>query len=681
MKYVWNILPLSLALAIAAPLTIAQTTTVQAQAAQIASARDKVLPYVVSILVVREDFSQGEPTLSVSSGSGTVITPQGHVATNAHVTDNGKSFRVVFGDGRELQAKLVGEDPASDLAVLKLQPEKAETFVHADFAKTLDLTPGDTVLAMGAPWGLSNSMSAGVVNNPRRLLVSLFDDESDYEDSLNEDATTGRYYAWIQHDAAIAPGNSGGPLVDLKGRIVGVNTRGMIFGGDLAFAIPSPDVARVVAELIDKGKVERSYLGFRMRSLKGTDFKEGVLVTAVERDSPAQKAGLMAGDRILQINGQPVSAAQPVDVPGLQRQLAELKTGAPVAMSIIRGSATQTLRLTAQAQPEPRGTELAFAPFGVSLTALTSSMIKRRNLEIDSGLLVTGVRPGGPATTARPELPSGAVIRRIAGTSVSQIEDLAAWEKSTKNKTLVIEYMHQGERKLSLLTPSYGDVRNDPLPELPKAWSGVEVQPITDSLASAMDLGKTGYRVTRLFPGSPLGAAGIKVGDLITSIDEQALRASNDSRSEPFHQRVRDLEVGKKATFAVIRDGKTQNFTAELTPSPATAAGLRTVNVRKLRVQLRELGFYDRVSRRLPTKQAGVLVEGVEAGGPAGLAHLDAGDVVVRIGTQKVADLDSFSRALESALDGSERLIPLEVLRGSETRILYLEKFWLSESL
>ena len=122
---------------------------------------------------------------------------------------------------------------------------------------------------MGAPWGLSNSMSAGVVNNPRRLLVSLFDDEADYEDSLSEDEPTGRYYAWIQHDASIAPGNSGGPLVDLSGRIVGVNTRGMIVGGDLAFAIPGAEAGSIVRTLIEKGRVDRVSLGFRLRSLKG----------------------------------------------------------------------------------------------------------------------------------------------------------------------------------------------------------------------------------------------------------------------------------------------------------------------------------------------------------------------------------------------------------------------------
>src|SRR5688572_20137407 len=284
-----------------APATV--PATAPASPVSIAAARDRVLPVVVSILAVRQDYRQGEPVLSVSSGSGTVVSPRGHIATNAHVTRNGRSFRVVFGDGRELPAKLVGTDTLSDLAVLKIEPPKPETFRYAEFAETLDLRAGDTVLAMGAPWGLSNSMSAGVVNNPQRLLVSLFDDEAEYEDSLGEDEPTGRYYAWIQHDAAIAPGNSGGPLVDLRGRIVGVNTRGMISGGDLAFAIPGPEAGRVVRALIADGRVQRVNLGFRLRSLKGTAHTRGVLVNSVERDSAPEKAGLRAGDRVLAING------------------------------------------------------------------------------------------------------------------------------------------------------------------------------------------------------------------------------------------------------------------------------------------------------------------------------------------------------------------------------------------
>src|SRR6478609_4573220 len=294
---------LALALSIALPTSVLAEPPVSS-----AASSDHVLPVVVSILTVRQDYRQGEPSLSVSSGSGTIVSPQGHIATNAHVTENGKSFRIVFADGRELPAKLVGTDTLSDLAVLLVQPPKPETFAYAEFTKTLDLKPGDTVLAMGAPWGLSNSMSAGVVNNPRRLLVSLFDDEAEYEDSLSEDEPTGRYYAWIQHDASIAPGNSGGPLVDLRGRIVGVNTRGMISGGDLAFAIPGTEAGNIVRQLIAKGRVDRVSLGFRLRSLKGTAFTQGVLVNSVERGSPPEKAGLQAGDRILSLNGKAIDA-------------------------------------------------------------------------------------------------------------------------------------------------------------------------------------------------------------------------------------------------------------------------------------------------------------------------------------------------------------------------------------
>ncbi len=328
---------------------------------RIAAARDRVLPVVVSILTVRQDYRQGEPSLSVSSGSGTVVSAEGHVATNAHVTQNGKAFRVVFADGRELPAKLVGTDTLSDLAVLKVQAPGPEKFAYAEFATQLDLRPGDTVLAMGAPWGLSNSMSAGVVNNPRRLLVSLFDDEADYEDSLSEDEPTGRYYAWIQHDASIAPGNSGGPLVDLSGRIVGVNTRGMIVGGDLAFAIPGAEAGRIVRTLIEKGRVDRVSLGFRLRSLKGTGFTDGVLVNAVERDSPPEKAGLRAGDRILSLNGKAVTALQPIDVPKLQQFIAELPIDSTVSLRVERDGQPRDISLKAEAQKRERGKESALA--------------------------------------------------------------------------------------------------------------------------------------------------------------------------------------------------------------------------------------------------------------------------------------------------------------------------------
>lgn len=661
--------------------SVAQTIERSSDAQRISKARDAVLPVVVSILTVRQDYQQGEPVLSVSSGSGTVISAQGHIATNAHVTQNGKSFRVVFFDGRELPAKLIGTDTASDLAVLQAIPPTAETFAFARFAENLDdLTPGDTVLAMGAPWGLSNSMSAGVVNNPRRLLVSLFDDEADYEDRLGVDEPTGRYYAWIQHDAAIAPGNSGGPLVDLSGRIVGVNTRGMIVGGDLAFAIPGPDAGGVVQRLIANGEIKRVALGFRLRSLKGTKYRDGVLINSVERRSQADKAGLQAGDRIVSLNGDVVTALQPVDVPALQRRIAELPIGSEAVLKIERSDKVINVKLKADAQPKSRGDDLASSAFGISVTELTQPMGRRRHLDDDTGLLITGIRPGGAAAIARPKLLAGDIVRKIDGQAVNEISQFSAIVvPANSEKNYLFEVERDDEKIIALLKPESNDKVRIPLPELPQSWSGVEVQAISSSLAKDMKLSSAGYRITRLYPNSPLAKAGAKIGDLLVGLQNQKLKPANDVASEPFHQAVRDVVPETEVEFQAIRNSQPITFKMSFLPSPVSSAGLKTLNLSKLRAEIRELGFYDRVNEHLSVTQTGVILDGVESGGPAGLAHLKRSDIVIRVGKTDVDNVETLRKALDTALAAkSNALIPIIVIRGSENRVLYLDPYWLS---
>ncbi|MFN7211873.1 MAG: trypsin-like peptidase domain-containing protein [Lysobacteraceae bacterium] len=644
-------------------------------------ARDAVLPHVVSILVVREDVQDGEPKLSVSSGSGTVIDPDGHVVTNAHVTDRGRSFRVVFGDGRERDASFVGQDTAADIAVLRVLGE-SRPMPHARFAVGHPLAPGETVVAMGAPWGLSNSLSAGVVNNPRRLLVSLFDDEADYEDQLDADAPTGRYYAWIQHDAAIAPGNSGGPLVDLDGNVVGVNTRGMLFGGDLAFAIPADDARSVAEALIAEGEVRRSTLGLRLRSLRGTGEREGVLVNAVERDGPAHRAGLAPGDRLLSIAGVAVDAPQAVDVPGIQRRIAELPSGTPVRLRVAAasGGAVREIETLPVLAPVDRGTLRAFAPFGMALQELTPAMSQRRRLPINAGLLVASLRAGGPATTARPPIPPGAVLLSADGRALRSMDDLSDWTAPVRPvRPVVLEWLQDGERRLSALVPSWGDRRRDPLPELPKAWTGAEVQPVPASLAVPLGLPSAGFRITRLYPGSALGAAGARVGDLLVAVDGDPLPALNDTRAELFAQRIRELEIGQKVRFDGFRGDQRQAWTVTLAPSPLPPSALRSMEQGVLRAQLRELGFYDRVERDLALDQTGVLVQSVEPGGPAGLAHLQAGDVLVRLGDRPVDGLDAIGPAMAAIARGSDDRFPIAILRRGESRIVHVERRWIQE--
>ena len=281
------------------------------------------------------------------------------------------------------------------------------------------------------------------------------------------------------------------------------------------------------------------------------------------------------------------------------------------------------------------------------------------------------------------KLEAGDLLLRVDGQPVPDLAALeaAAGEPPSKDRPLVVEYRRGPERRIALLVPKHGDQVRVPLPELDKAWSGVEVQPITTSLARELGLPGPGFRITRVYPGSPLGEAGAKVGDLLTAIDGVALRAANETSDLPFHQRVRDLAVDQKITVQASRGDQALALEVALRAAPANTASLRTLALTRLRAQTRELGFFDRAARDLPAGQQGVMVDGVEAGGPAGLAHLQRGDIIVRLGKQAVHDLDSLRTALDAALDnGNGRVIPVQVLRGAETRILYLERYWLTET-
>jgi serine protease Do len=235
-----------------------------------------------------------------------------------------------------------------------------------------------------------------------------------------------------------------------------------------------------------------------------------------------------------------------------------------------------------------------------------------------------------------------------------------------------------GEQRLSVLRPEYGNQDHSAVPELPKPWAGVAVQPFTASLAHEAGLPGYGFRIARIYPGSPLAAAGARVGDLLTALNGVALKPANDASASGFDQRVRDLDLNSDAQFDAIRAGQPLQFKLRFASAPVDASGLATLAETKLRAQLRELGFYDRVAAKLPEKTQGVFVEGVEPGGAAGLAHLHRGDVVTSLDGKPVTSPKELTAALAAVLaKDSNRPIPIQVIRGYQTRILYLERYWL----
>ncbi|MBS2026097.1 MAG: trypsin-like peptidase domain-containing protein, partial [Deltaproteobacteria bacterium] len=268
----------------------------------------KVYPALVQIRVLTVDHGSGRARKFEASGSGVIISPEGYVVTNHHVAGRAVSMRVTLSTKEELEATLVGTDPLSDIAVLKLDLSSrragAPPLPSAAWGNSSALKIGDTVLAMGCPLALSQSVTEGIVANKDMMLPRMFSGRF-----MLDGEDVGSLVKWIGHDAAIQPGNSGGPLVDTAGDVVGINEIGL---GSMSGAIPSDLAKAVAAELIAKGKVKRAWIGADFQPLlkeaaQSPDAK-GILVAGVIAGSPAEEAGLRAGDIVLALDGAPVAA-------------------------------------------------------------------------------------------------------------------------------------------------------------------------------------------------------------------------------------------------------------------------------------------------------------------------------------------------------------------------------------
>jgi len=295
-----------------------------AYSSAVVSAAAKASPAVVFIEVQTPPTKnrRGQPQPGGGSGSGFIFTPDGLILTNSHVVHNAERIRVTLSDGRQLPAGLIGDDPETDLAVLSVIASDLPT-VH--FADSAAINVGQLVIAIGNPYGFQYTVTAGVVSNLARSFRSQ----------------TGRLIDNIvQTDAALNPGNSGGPLVDWQGNVVGVNTAIIPTAQGICFAIPSNTAQFVASRLIRDGRVKRSYVGIagqnvplhrRVVRFHNLDEETGVLIVGLEPDSPAAKAGLREGDVLLAANAAPVRT-----IDDLQRLLTDERVGEAITFKILR---------------------------------------------------------------------------------------------------------------------------------------------------------------------------------------------------------------------------------------------------------------------------------------------------------------------------------------------------------
>src|SRR5881296_2110695 len=319
-----------------------------------------------------------------ASGSGVLVDPRGYVLTNNHVIENAQDITVRLSDGRKFTAKLVGRDPKTDLAVLKV--EAPSPLPAAELGDSDQLRVGQWAIAIGNPFGLDRTVTVGIVSATARNRVGV--------------AT---YENFIQTDASINPGNSGGPLLNLDGKVIGINTAIVAAGQGIGFSIPINQAREVMRQLIASGRVVRGWLGIAIQDvtdeLAGTfGVKEGVLVAEVMKGGPAEAAGVRQGDVIVELNGAPIK-----EVPELQRRVAAVAPGQPVRLKVIRERKPVALSVTVTEMPAEEPV-LAGAPedegWGLSVEPLSGDAAAQLGLTIAAGLLVTDVVAGSPADKA-----------------------------------------------------------------------------------------------------------------------------------------------------------------------------------------------------------------------------------------------------------------------------------------
>jgi serine protease Do len=387
-------------------------------------------------------FRQQQPKRQ-AEGSGVVVTSDGFIVTNNHVVDGADKIEVILANGRDkFKGKVVGRDAGTDVALIKID---AKNLTPATLGDSSKLKVGDTVLAIGSPFGLSQTVTTGIVSALKRSNLNI---------------TEGGYESFIQTDASINPGNSGGPLIDHQGRVVGINTA--IFGRaggniGIGFAIPINMAVEILDRLQTKGEVERGYLGIWLGELT-PDLAEGfgieahgVLVNEVQPGTPAEKAGFKRGDVVLAYQGEEVN-----DVADLRMRVANTQPGTDAKFDILREGKRQTL--TAKIEKKPADENIAsrrgeggpsgggrsqeFLP-GVQIVGLTDDLRSQFNIPAEvKGVVIREVDANSAAADAG--LTQGSVIQAVGRREISSVADAVNALREVRGKKVVL-YVYDGQ--------------------------------------------------------------------------------------------------------------------------------------------------------------------------------------------------------------------------------------------
>lgn len=363
-------------------------------------------------------------------GSGFVMNRDGYILTNNHVVEDADQIKVKFANGREYDGKIVGRDPKTDLALIKIKG--SSDLQPLNLGNSDELKVGSWVVAVGSPFGLEQTVTAGIVSAKGRVIGS------------------GPYDNFIQTDASINPGNSGGPLINMKGEVVGINTAIIASGQGIGFAIPINMAKEIAPQLQEKGHVTRGWLGVSIQEVtpglaKSFNLKEkkGALVAQVISGSPAEKAGIEQGDIIVEFDGKEVN-----DSKDLPRMVASTPVGKAVTIKLIRNGKFLDRQMKVGEMEEK--VEVAEAPshksLGITVQNLTPEIARGLGLKKDTGVVVTRVESGSPAADAG--IQTGDVVHEVNRKPVKNVEDFVQKVDQAKGQDNILLLIQRGQNNL-----------------------------------------------------------------------------------------------------------------------------------------------------------------------------------------------------------------------------------------
>lgn len=412
----------------------------------IISVSNTIKPSVVHIEVVKKTGQIRYKSLA----SGLIVDREGFILTNEHVVDDAKSITVTLPSKIEYPAEIVGTDKQTDLALIKIKTE--EELSVAKLGNSDEVQVGEWVIAVGNPYGFDRTVSFGIVSGKGRVLPNL-----PIENQLIND--------FIQTDAAVDPGSSGGPLVNLRGEVIGINSIG--FGRGQGFTIPINIANEVKNKLLSSGTIQRGWIGIAIQPLNrdyarffGNPQLEGVLISDIISDSPAEKAGLLPGDIVVEYNGEKISAEKEEDLNKFQVLVSQSEVGKPARLKIKRDGIDTSITVRISEQPKVKADEFE-TELGFTVKEITDVIYRQYMLEDKKGVLVSFVEVGGVASTAL--LEAGDVIKKVEELEIKNLDDFKKSLDQVKDRKQILLTVKRGKNKrFILLLPDQKKEQTEP---------------------------------------------------------------------------------------------------------------------------------------------------------------------------------------------------------------------------